>query len=410
MPIIDTCATHSRLWPLAFGVVMSMIIAGTSRGSPSLLDQYASRTLDLEHGLPRKLEDVSQDKDSRITPVPGTTAMFSGMYVTCEKNRVSMRFLGPEDVPQDTANLLEGYGDLNASLADCRLDNGTSIRVKAGYVHRAMAYGECGATPPLRLSIWINKHRSVSSLGYTNFCEASFVSSMSIDPTSVKYCLKDDAFSAGASKDVFKPNHGSCGSIALVAGTDPDCNEFPRRGVRLPLVGSISLKATGAIRAVCEKIIAQQGSEGLKTPYDAATPGWQKVDARLPQPDLSKFDNNATTLSEGDLLAADFDLANTGVVSKVYASGQENHWFDGSAFAIDRKGILVTPFDAHDWDASIEKGIYAFVYDHAQVFFFEGKTYLLLNRFNSELDPTVILLHDTTVSTVCTFNRRLENF
>jgi uncharacterized protein len=373
---------------------------------------YKKRTHELEKTPPQYQRGFGRIADSGVALAPGTTATFSGMDVTCESNRVSMRFYGLDDADNPRhVNRLRGDGDLLASFADCRLNDGTSIRVKAGFQNVPMAYGWCGASPNFQLSVWINQHKRVSALAYTSNCQTPYVSSMSIDRTGVGFCLKDDAFNKGASKEIFRVEHGSCGHIAMAAGNASDRNEFPEPGVTLPPVGSFSLTASGAIGKVCEQIIAQRGDQGLKPPSGTAVPDWQKMDTeRMPHPDVSKVGYNATTLSDGQLLAADFDLANTGVVARVYASDQTSHWFDGSALAVDREGILVTPFDAHDWDASIKKGIYTFVYEHAQVFFFQGKTYLLLNPVNTGKNPTVIELHGQTTSTVCTFNRRLENF
>jgi len=376
-----------------------------------LKELYQKRTNDLGRTLPQFQRGFGPIDDSRIALTPGTTATFSGMDVTCENNRVSMRFYGPDDADTPRpVNRLRGGGDLLASFADCRLNDGTSIRVKAGFQNVPMAYGWCGASPNFKLSVWINQHKRISALAYTNNCQSPYVSSISIDRMGVGFCLKDDAFNEGASKDIFRVEHGSCGHIAMAVGITPDRNEFPEPGVTLPPVGSFSLTASGAIGRVCEQIIAQQGDQGLKPPSGTAVPDWQKVDTgHLPHPDLSKVGYNATTLPDGQLVAADFDLANTGVVARVYASDQTNHWFDGSALAIDREDILLTPFDAHDWDASIKKGIYTFVYEHVQVFFFEGKTYLLLNPVNTMQNPRVIELHGQSISTVCMFNRRLEN-
>lgn len=373
---------------------------------------YKKRTHELEKTPPQYQRGFGRIADSGIALAPGTTATFSGMDVTCESNGVSMRFYGLDDADNPRhVNRLRGDGDLLASFADCRLNDGTSIRVKAGFQNVPMAYGWCGASPNFQLSVWINQHKRVSALAYTSNCQTPYVSSMSIDRTGVGFCLKDDAFNKGASEEIFRVEHGSCGHIAMAAGNAPDRNEFPEPGVTLPAVGSFSLTASGAIGKVCEQIIAQRGDQGLKPPSGTAVPDWKEVDTdHLPHPDVSKVGYNATTLSDGQLLAADFDLANTGVVARVYASDQKSHWFDGSALAVDREGILVTPFDAHDWDASIKKGIYTFVYEHAQVFFFQGKTYLLLNPVNTGKNPTVIELHGQTTSTVCTFNRRLENF
>jgi hypothetical protein len=131
----------------------------------------------------------------------------------------------------------------------------------------------------------------------------------------------------------------------------------------------------------------------------------------LPQPDLGDLGYNATTLSAQQRVeVATFDLANTGTESKVYWIEQSSHWSDGSAFGLDRPDILVTPFDTHDWDKSVPKGIYPFTYEHAQVFFFQGKTYLLPDPVNSLVDPRAVMLHGAKLSTECTLRRQQENF
>lgn len=381
-----------------------------------LKNLYGTRIDNLRNKLPRHEQDFVVVQDSHIALVPGTTAAFSGMEVTCESNRVSMRFYERDDTDNShPVNRLSGNGNLDASFADCRLNDGSSIRVKAGYRNDPSPYGFCGAIPEFKLSIWVNQHKAVSALAYSRDCESPYLSSMSIDRNSIAFCLKDDALDERERQNVFKVEHGSCGHIIMAAGTGPDRDEFPAPGVTLPPLGSFSLISNGAIGKVCEKIVEQQvdqePNQEFSLPSDVAHPIWQKIDtSSLPHPDLSNIGYNATTLSEGQLFAADFDLINTGVVSRVYESEQQTHWFDGSAFGVDREGILSAPFDAHDWDASIKKGIYTFVYQHAGVFFFQGKTYVLLNPANTEEDPVVIELHGQTMSTVCTFRRRVENF
>ncbi|WP_413624622.1 lysozyme inhibitor LprI family protein [Luteibacter sp. Lutesp34] len=374
---------------------------------------YGKRVAALNESHPGHEQGFDETQGSHIALVSGTTAAFSGMEETCESDHVSMRFYEPDDTDHPRpVNRLSGNGYLDASFADCQLNDGSSIRIKAGYRDAPMAYSICGGSPEFQLSIWVNQHKTVSALTYSRNCESPYVSSMSIDRKSIGFCLKDDAIDETEREKILKVEHGSCGHIIEAAGTDPDRDEFPAPGVTLPPVGSFSLISNGAIGEVCEKMITkQQGYQGLSVPPDMAHPNWQPVDTRnLPRPDLSNIGYNATTLARGELFAADFDLTNTGVVSRIYQSDQETHWFDGSAFAVDREGILATPFDAHDWDASIKKGIYSFVYQHASVFFFQGKTYLLLHPVNAKNDATVNELHDQTISTVCTFKRRAENF
>jgi uncharacterized protein YecT (DUF1311 family) len=379
--------------------------------TPCLKDLYRQRIHDLEVPLGLDQRGFLTDPDFSIALIPGTAATFNGVYLRCQENNVSLSFPGNDAPPNGLANTLDGRGDLGAAFADCTLADGTKIRVKAGLRYQPMAYGECGASPPFLLSIWINQHKVVSSWGYTNFCEEPFLTSLSIDKASASYCLKEGADFSGVDKEAYKPNHGLCGNIALIAGLNPDRNEFPGPGVDLPALGSYRLEASGPIRAACEQIMKQPSPDGLTYPAGSKVPDWHDAAVNLPQPDFSHLGYNATTLSAGlQLRVADFDLTNTGTITKVYLTDQGNHWFDGSAFGVERKDILVTPFDAHDWGASTKKGIYTFTYSHAQVFFLREKTYILLNPVNTAEDPSVVMINGESISTVCTFHRQQENF
>lgn len=366
-----------------------------------------------------------------------------GPDMACGRDAVTLDFGGHDDPdvpsgltgwPAETYDLMDALdsigtrGVLDAASADCRLGDGSRVRMKVGASNQQQAYGMCGGTAPERLSVWIDERKVLSSVAYQP-CMGQGMESLHVERDRATYCLqKNERSLADGSKmpdgtDLdLKPTRGLCGDLAYARAPGPDLQEFPRNG-HPAVPGSLTLAANGPMHAVCERLLPQYplpdpGSDAYDEaapeptiPVDIAQPQWEEVDGRPSQPDLEHLGYNATTLSyQGDLQRARFDLANTGTEATVYRTDDDTHWFDGSALAVDRKDILVTPFDAHDWDASLAKGIYAFVYEHARVFFHGGQTYLLLVPTNLTIDPRVVRIKGKTVETVCAFHRAQERF
>lgn len=372
---------------------------------------YFARIQQLESRLGLLQGGYVAPPDYQVALVPGSAALFSGMLVQCQADAVALAFPWGDDRTPVIANRLAGRGDLQAAFADCTLADGSRVRVKAGLTSTPMAYGQCGASPAYQLSVWVDGRKVVSALQYTNFCEEPVLSSLSLSKDVARFCRRSDADTSGLPVNAFKPTQGACGTLPYAGGSAVDRAEFPLAGTSTTSVGTLKVEASGPIKAVCEQIVAEQDIHGLHIPKSAAAPDWQAQHVDLPQPDFGSLGYNATTLSaDRRVQVASFDLTNTGNASKVYWAEQGNHWFDGSAFGLDRTDILVTPFDAHDWDKSVPKGIYPFTYEHAQVFFFQGKTYLLLDPVNALVDPRVVMLHGSTLTTECTLHRQQEHF
>uniref|UniRef100_B0T8T9 Uncharacterized protein n=1 Tax=Caulobacter sp. (strain K31) TaxID=366602 RepID=B0T8T9_CAUSK len=164
--------------------------------------------------------------------------------------------------------------------------------------------------------------------------------------------------------------------------------------------------------ALCGRFINPKDLTKVAVPADVRRPAWVSAGPGRHDADFSKLGFNATSLAASmNPESATFDLFNTGRVVKVYHVEEESHWFDGSAFAVDRPGIITTPFDAHDWDRSVRSGIYPFVYLHATIFFANGRTYLLGEPSLSIADAGVLRLEASgKLIAACTLKRRQEHF
>jgi hypothetical protein len=251
-----------------------------------------------------------------------------------------------------------------------------------------------------------------------SFCEGGALDSLSITKTKADFCLLSgvdfkslESSEPPAAYKNMKLTHGHCGDVAFAVPSGPDPREFPANGKPLPEPGALSLEAKASMREVCKRLLPKEDGGDPVIPDDMSHPDWKETIVKLPQPDFEHFHYNATTLSaDSSVGSARFDLENTGKSATVYLQDSSNHWFDGTALANDRKDILVTPFDAHDHNASLVKGIHVWVYDHASVFFDNGRTYILLNPVNQAYDPKVVVLRGKLQETVCTFHRAQENF
>jgi len=351
---------------------------------------------------------------------PGQSAITNDLVVQCLADRVR---LSPVDSSRtDAENGRRGLavhrsgGPLGTSQADCRFSDGTTMRVKSGQRSPPMPYGQCGATPGERLSVWIDRRRVVSSFDYSSRCEDQTIRSLEIRRSSATVCIPP-ADSASFQGDSFGDlrNRGldsrGCTALPLARPKTIDALEYPARAAdRLP-AGSLTLEAASGMADVCSRLMpAGNGMEPV-VPEDLPGPDWQRQALSLPQPDLEHVGFNATTLSaDGVVDAATFDLENTGRRRLVYRQESTNHWFDGTALAIDTPGVLTVPFDAHNARASLGKGIHVWVYDHAEIFFDGGHTYVLLRPVNGELDARVVALQADREETVCQFHRKKDRF
>ena len=332
---------------------------------------------------------------------PGDETDFNQLHMICGRDQVTVTF--GEDKAKDRASEAFGRGPREAAFADCPLAGGTSVRVKAGYDGPIMPYGECGADPEKHLSVWIGHRKVLSEKAYTAFCSDYFMKSLVVDAKGAVLCT------LGKGDDTFRhdfadlPDKGECTRVDAASAPE-DKIEFG------PNVMPGTFKAVGREPALCQMMIRPEWPSDVAVPKRFRRPDWKDVPRHDNPIDETKLGFNATSLAEGGTQVARFDLENSGRVTDVYEQDQGNHWFDGSALAEARQGILDVPFDAHDWDRSQKSGIYAYVYDHVTVFFDRGRTYLLLDPANPVLDPRIVTLRGGRQTEVCRLMRQQENF
>jgi uncharacterized protein len=298
-------------------------------------------------------------------------------------------------------------GVLEASFADCRFSSGTTIRVKTGLEQQSQAYGQCGAAPPARFSVWVDQRKVISSIEFASNgpdCQHSELTKLMIDEQKATFCLTRDPESKSnepiAHDSRLVPTRGLCGDLAFSSPNLPDRKEYPPPGASRLTAGSLSLQAAVPFKSLCERI---SPNEDHHLPKDLGQPDWKVV------PDMYQ------------LSTATFDLINSGTPNVVYMTNQDSPPLDGSALTTHGSKIL-KEFNPQDAQAAINKELeganaphvksaYTYVYNaHADVFFYLGKTYILLIPSNSEDDPTVITLNEKSTRTVCTFHRAQEDF
>jgi hypothetical protein len=376
-------------------------------------------------GLAAHVEPARADSPKpRPELLAGQSAITNDLLVQCLGDQVRV---APAQASVDGASpsyqsngrtypVYESHGPLQSSYADCRLEDGTTVRVKSGKQFEPMAYGQCGAAPGEKLSVWIDRRKVLSSFGYAGRCEDMLIKSLAIRRSRATVCVPPvdsesvqaddfaDLRAAGLDKE-------GCIDLPLAHPTHIDAREFSVDGHMSPPVGSLTLEALPAMRAVCMQLLKADREQDPEVDDKQPQPSWQKLHVASKQPNLEHLGFNATTLSAlGAVDVANFDLENTGSSHRIYMLDSSNHWFDGSALAIDSEGVLTVPFDAHNEPASLREGIHVWVYDHAQVFFDHGHTYILLNPVNHEQDSRVVMLHGDRQETVCTFHRSQDNF
>jgi|GEM_PF-6181318 len=331
----------------------------------------------------------------------GDETDFNQLHMVCGRQRVMVAFGEEKAVDRQSTGF--GRGPREAAFADCRLADGTLVRVKAGYDGPAMPYGQCGVDPEKHLSVWVGHRKVLSEKAYAALCSDYFMKSLDIDTKGATLCTlgKDEDPVPHDFADI--PDKGACTRVDT-ASAPLDEIEFGADA----MPGTFT--AVGREPALCRAMIRPEDPMDVAVPNRLRRPHWKDVPRRDNPLDEAKLGFNATSFAEGHTRVAHFDLENSGRATDVYKQDQDNHWFDGSALAEARPGILDVPFDAHDWERSRKSGIYAYVYDHVTVFFDRGRTYLLLDPANVLRDPRVVTLKDGREAEVCRLKRRQEDF
>lgn len=337
-----------------------------------------------------------------VALAPGEETDFNQLHLQCGRDRVAVTF--GADKAENRMGEGFGRGALETAFADCRLDSGTSIRVKAGYGSPPLATGMCGGDPEKVLSIWIDRRKIVSRRGYAAMCSDDFLKSVTVDALGATICTLGLDDKPGRKDFVELPQKGACEHVASAAGTEDEI-EFSA-DTRPPG----TLIPRGRNPALCKAMIVPGKYPRAAVPARFARPAWTPVPPHASEIDEAKLGFNATNFARFGTRQARFDLENTGRRQTVYQHDQDDHWFAGSALANARPGILDIPFDAHDWERSWKSGIYAYVYDHVTVFFDRGRTFLLLDPENRILDPRIVTLKDGRETEVCRLVRQKENF
>lgn len=364
--------------------------------------RIAVLTIALLAMLAARMPAAAEDNQISWALRPGGTANFNQVDLRCDGRRATIHFSSSFGEGEAW-----GRGALGVHYADCRLANGTSIRVKAGYMSPPQPWGVCGGDPGKMLSIWIDRRKIISRLTYVPYCSERVLKSIEIDAHRAIVCTLPASEGQDENRQYSAlPAKSTCTTYSLKGARDT--GEFPRKSGPGREVGEFYVAQ--ATPNPCEQFIDPDDRTRLTMPKTLSVPAWASVKPAAKQPDISKVKFNATTFSSPDTKSARFDLENDGHTTLVYQHDEDNHWFAGSAIARDRSGILTTPFDAHDWDRSKRDGIYAFVYERATVFFQNGKTYVLLDPENLTHDPRVITLKNGNADLVCTITRQNENF
>lgn len=337
-----------------------------------------------------------------VALAPGEETDFNQLHLQCGRDRAAVTF--GEDKAADRMGEGFGRGALETAFADCRLADGTIVRVKAGYGDPPMATGMCGGDPEKILSIWIGRRKVVSRKTFAAMCSEILLKSVEIDSAGATVCTLGLDDNPGRRDFAELPPKGSCEGAPVAAGT-ADAIEF---AADTPPPGTLTPR--GRNPALCRAMAVPGRYPRAAVPARFARPGWTPVPPHASPIDEAKLGFNATNFARFGTREARFDLENTGRVRTVYQHDQDDHWFAGSALAIARPGILDVPFDAHDRERSWKSGIYAFVYDRVTVFFDGGRTHLLLDPANPLNDPRVVTLRGGVETEICRLERQQENF
>jgi uncharacterized protein YecT (DUF1311 family) len=327
---------------------------------------------------------------------PGRILRVDDVEIRCDRAALTVRF-----GEAGGYNSLVGRGWLDASWVECPV-GGRVVRFKVGGQYPAMAYGLCGAARSRVFSVWVDRRKQVSKREAGNACLGWRLHSLVVSRTGVRLCE-----GLGGPVTDAPPKKGACVFRRTDLSKPVDTGTF----TNLPPDVRIAGRST-ELGALCGRLVDPKEPWRVAVPQDLKQPAWTEVIKGREDADFSGVGFNATSLAaSAGARTARFDLFNEGRIRTIYAADDESHWFDGTAFAVDRPGVLRTPFDAHDWERSIRSGIYPFVYDHATVFFAKGRTYLLLDPALRTADAKVVRISASGgVREICVLKARPESF
>lgn len=294
---------------------------------------------------------------------------------------------------------------------ECRLANGTTIKVRSGR-EQAFGYGEGGGNPPAFFSLWINRRKVISREVWKPGYEATFHNPPIYDGLLI--AAEHLTICATA-----QGNPQRCTSRPLNLTRAPIDNvEFPSAGQQVP-VGHISVIAKGAAnQRFCRDYLSLIGNglegalRGEATPLDIDVGAFTKQAA-----------SNGANFSSGlvDFLP--------GVRQRLWIWAGARHYFDGEVIALGVPGMdaknLASAYRLKDIDSwpelSAPKGItlisggqkqlYPNVsprYVHLMPQAISGALYFFAYPTNNKERPTAALLKPLASGgfvTLCAFNR-----
>src|SRR5262249_41657650 len=141
-----------------------------------------------------------------------------------------------------------GRGPREAAFADCKLADGTKVRVKAGYENPLMPYAQCGADPRKNLSVWIGPRKVLSEKNYTAICSDYFMKSLQIDEKGAMVCTLGKGDDTAKHDFADLPDKGAC--------TRTDAASAPRDEIEFGAdVAPGTFTAVGREPALCRAMI-----------------------------------------------------------------------------------------------------------------------------------------------------------
>lgn len=344
---------------------------------------------------PARTKSTQRQPDFSEVMRPGRILRVDDVEIRCERKALTVRF-----GEAGGYNSLVGRGRLHASWAECPV-GGRVARFKIGSQYPSLPYGMCGAVPPWVFSIWLDRRKQISA-HEADGCLFWRVHSLVVTREGVQLC-------AGLGEPVEQgpPKKGVCTFRRFDLKAPVDAAAFTDLPPDIRIAGP-----SAELGALCGRLIDPSDPTRVAVPPDLKQPAWTLAERPDKDTDFSKVGFSATSFAaKGVFRTAVFDLFNEGRARKIYSLENEGHWFDGTAFAVERPGVLQTPFDAHDWKRSAPSGIYPFVYDHVTVFFARGRAYLLLDPALRTADAKVVRITKSgRIRKVCVLRARPEYF
>jgi hypothetical protein len=313
-----------------------------------------------------------------------------------------------------------------AGPGECHLTPNILVRAKVGQ-GRALPYGQCGANPPVWLSLWVDGRKWLSRFSVGGHCVETVLKEIRVTPEGMQVCTKPE-YPADGQEDVEDCEDHKAANLAQTT----DVKEFPS-DPDTPPQGSIVV-AHAEDPEFCGRMIVPgsdaygvadwridfpkpldrdlqlwptDGSSYTRNRFDIDNDGREEVVYGYhPMSRMNDFDVYFASPGQAVDDAWPKSERQVNKLTSPYAFPFRFRTCDGRTCGPDEAGEIALQHVQKDdaapsWDTR---------YVHAQPFVFNGVTYFYLSAMGDDELSAIVKPHPTALDEVCIFRAIPQNF